>query len=414
MIISPLFDTLALLLLLLLSAFFSSSETAYFNLRKHRGNLSNKVKNIIDDPEKLLVTILTGNTFVNIALASFAAVITHVWAGKLMPTWDEELVILFEVIIVSIVVLIFGEILPKILALHNSEKIAELFKSPIRILLILFAPFVYLSNIFVKLPALLPMNKEKIFDSEEELKILTEIGEKEGTLQEEESEIIQSIFDFKDKNVREIMMPRVDMVAIDSNSSIDDVMDLISNKQFSKIPVYKENIDKIVGIIYAKDLLPYLTGSRPNISIVKLARTPFFVPETKEIDELMKDFKNKKMNIAIAVDEWGGTSGLITLEDIVEEVLGEIHDPYDTDQSLIFKQKDGSMIIDAKITIYDLQEEIDIDFPEDREYDTLAGFILDSIGDIPSIEQSLNYQNYQIIVKNIDGNRIDKVHLIKN
>ena len=128
----------------------------------------------------------------------------------------------------------------------------------------------------------------------------------------------------------------------------------------------------------------------------------------------MKDFKNKKMNIAIAVDEWGGTSGLITLEDIVEEVLGEIHDPYDTDQSLIFKQKDGSMIIDAKITIYDLQEEIDIDFPEDREYDTLAGFILDSIGDIPSIEQSLNYQNYQIIVKNIDGNRIDKVHLIKN
>ena len=310
-------------------------------------------------------------------------------------------------------VLIFGEILPKILALHNSEKIAELFKSPIRILLILFAPFVYLSNIFVKLPALLPMNKEKIFDSEEELKILTEIGEKEGTLQEEESEIIQSIFDFKDKNVREIMMPRVDMVAIDSNSSIDDVMDLISNKQFSKIPVYKENIDKIVGIIYAKDLLPYLTGSRPNISIVKLARAPFFVPETKEIDELMKDFKNKKMNIAIAVDEWGGTSGLITLEDIVEEVLGEIHDPYDTDQSLIFKQKDGSMIIDAKITIYDLQEEIDIDFPEDREYDTLAGFILDSIGDIPSIEQSLNYQNYQIIVKNIDGNRIDKVHLIK-
>ena len=210
------------------------------------------------------------------------------------------------------------------------------------------------------------------------------------------------------------MKPRVDMVAIESSSTIDDVMDLISIKQFSKIPVYKENIDKIVGIISAKDLLPYLTGSRPNISIVKLARAPFFVPETKEIDELMKDFKNKKMNIAIAVDEWGGTSGLITLEDIVEEVLGEIHDPYDTDQSLIFKQKDGSMIIDAKITIYDLQEELDIDFPEDREYDTLAGFILDSIGDIPSIEQSLNYQNYQIIVKNIDGNRIDKVHLIKN
>jgi len=395
------------ILLLLLSAFFSSSETAYFNLRKHRGNFSDKVKDIINEPEKLLVTILTGNTFVNIAIASLAAVITHKMFDK------SSIAILFEVLVVSVVILIFGEILPKVIALRNSEKLAELFKLPIKILLFLFSPFVYLSNIIIKIPTLIPMNKEKIFDSEEELKILTEIGEKEGTLQEEESDIIQSIFNFKDKNVREIMMPRVDMVAIDSSSSIDDVMDLISVKQFSKIPVYKENIDNIVGIIYAKDILPYLTGSRPNISIIKLARIPFFVPETKEIDELMKDFKHKKMNIAIVVDEWGGTSGLITLEDIVEEVLGEIQDPYDTDGSLIFKQKDNSMIIDGKITIYDLQEEIEIDFPEDREYDTLAGFILDSIGDIPIIEQSINYQGYEITVKSIDGNRIDKVHLNK-
>ncbi len=400
--------TISFLVLILLSAFFSSSETAYFNLRKHRGNFSNKVKNIINEPEKLLVTILTGNTFVNIALGSLAAIVTHHYFG------DSSSAILFEVLIVSIIILIFGEILPKIIALHNSEKLAELFKVPVKILLFLFTPFVYVSKIFTKIPSLLQMNKEKIFDSEEELKILTEIGEKEGTLQEEESDIIQSIFDFKDKHVREIMKPRVDMVAIESSSTIDDVMDLISIKQFSKIPVYKENIDKIVGIIYAKDLLPYLMGSRPNISIVKLARAPFFVPETKEIDDLMEEFKNKKMNIAIAVDEWGGTSGLITLEDIVEEVLGEIQDPYDTDQSLIFKQKDGSMIIDAKITIYDLEEEIEIEFPEEREYDTLGGFILQSVGNIPKVEEEINYNQYKIIVKSIDGNRIDKIHLIKN
>ena len=400
--------TISFLVLILLSAFFSSSETAYFNLRKHRGNFSNKVKNIINEPEKLLVTILTGNTFVNIALGSLAAIVTHHYFG------DSSSAILFEVLIVSIIILIFGEILPKIIALHNSEKLAELFKVPVKILLFLFTPFVYVSKIFTKIPSLLQMNKEKIFDSEEELKILTEIGEKEGTLQEEESDIIQSIFDFKDKHVREIMKPRVDMVAIESSSTIDDVMDLISVKQFSKIPVYKENIDKIVGIIYAKDLLPYLMGSRPNISIVKLARAPFFVPETKEIDDLMEEFKNKKMNIAIAVDEWGGTSGLITLEDIVEEVLGEIQDPYDTDQSLIFKQKDGSMIIDAKITIYDLEEEIEIEFPEEREYDTLGGFILQSVGNIPKVEEEINYNQYKIIVKSIDGNRIDKIHLIKN
>ena len=400
--------TISFLVLILLSAFFSSSETAYFNLRKHRGNFSNKVKNIINEPEKLLVTILTGNTFVNIALGSLAAIVTHHYFG------DSSSAILFEVLIVSIIILIFGEILPKIIALHNSEKLAESFKVPVKILLFLFTPFVYVSKIFTKIPSLLQMNKEKIFDSEEELKILTEIGEKEGTLQEEESDIIQSIFDFKDKHVREIMKPRVDMVAIESSSTIDDVMDLISIKQFSKIPVYKENIDKIVGIIYAKDLLPYLMGSRPNIAIVKLARNPFFVPETKEINDLMEDFKNKKMNIAIAVDEWGGTSGLITLEDIVEEVLGEIQDPYDTDQSLIFKQKDGSMIIDAKITIYDLEEEIEIEFPEDREYDTLAGFILHAAGNIPKVEDQINHDQYKMVVKSIDGNRIDKIHLIKS
>ena len=402
---------IAFILLLLLSAFFSSSETAYFNLRQHRGNFSTKVETIINNPEKLLITILTGNTLVNVAIASLAAIITHDIATEYK--WPDTLAIFVEIIVISIVILIFGEILPKVIALRNSEKFAELFKFPIRILLFLFSPFVYLSNIIIKIPNLLPMNKEKIFDSEEELKILTEIGEESGTLQEEESEIIQSIFDFKDKNVREIMMPRVDMTAIESTSSIDDVMDLISEKQFSKIPIYKESIDKIVGIIYAKDLLPYLTGSRPNIPIVELARRPFFVPENKEIDELMKDFKSKKMNVAIVVDEWGGTSGLITLEDIVEEVLGEIQDPYDTDKSLIFKQKDGSIIIDARITIYDLQEEIEIDFPEDREYDTLAGFILDSIGDIPKEEDEINHQNYKIVVKSIDGNRIDKVHLNK-
>jgi len=395
------------LFLLLLSAFFSSSETAYFNLRKHRGNFSRKVENIINEPEKLLITILTGNTFVNIALGSLAAIVTHRYFE------NSSSAILFEVLIVSIIILIFGEILPKIIALHNSERFAELFRMPVKILLIVFTPFVYISKIITQIPNVLPINKEKIFDSEEELKILTEIGEKEGTLQEEESDMIQSIFDFKDKNVREIMKPRVDMIAIDSNSSIDDIMDLISSKQFSKIPIYKKNIDKIIGIIYAKDLLPYLTGSRPNIAIIKLARTPFFVPETKEIDDLMEDFKSKKMNIAIVVDEWGGTSGLITLEDIVEEVLGEIQDPYDTDQSLIFKQKDGSMIIDGKITIYDLEEEITITFPDDREYDTLAGFILDSIGDIPQVEEEISYQEYKMVVKSIDGNRIDKIHLIK-
>jgi magnesium and cobalt transporter len=257
----------------------------------------------------------------------------------------------------------------------------------------------------------LPIQKEKIFDSEEELKILTELGEEAGTLQEEESDMIQSIFEFNEKNVREIMTPRVDMVALDSTASIDEVMDMVTDKQFSKIPVFKENVDNIRGIIYAKDLLPYLTGSRPNIPLTSISRVPFFVPETKLIDDLMKDFRSKKTNVAIVVDEWGGTSGLITLEDIVEEVLGEIRDPYDKEESPIVPQKDNTFIVDAKISIYDYEEEFEIEFPEDREYDTLAGYIFDTIGDIPKVEQKTQFLNHQFTVKKLDGNRIGKVHV---
>ena len=201
------------------------------------------------------------------------------------------------------------------------------------------------------------------------------------------------------------------MVALDSAKSIDEVMDMVSDKQFSKIPIYKENIDNIKGILYAKDLLPYLTGSRPNIPLTSISREPFFVPETKLIDDLMKDFRYKKTNVAIVVDEWGGTSGLITLEDIVEEVLGEIRDPYDKEESPVLPQKDNTFIVDAKISIYDYEEEFELEFPEDREYDTLGGYILDTIGDIPKVEQQTQYLNHRFTVKKLDGNRIGKVYV---
>ena len=190
-------------------------------------------------------------------------------------------------------------------------------------------------------------------------------------------------------------------------------MDIITNKKFSKIPVYKDSIDNIQGILYAKDIIPYLMGSRPNINLLKLARAPFFIPETKPIDHLLEDFKVKKKNLAIAVDEWGGTSGLVTLEDVVEEVMGELGDPYDSEEYSFVEIKENNYIVEGAIKIYDLEENIDVEFPDVREYDTLAGFILNSIGDIPKVEQVIDYQNYQITVKSIDGNRIDKVHLVK-
>ena len=396
--------------LILLSAFFSGTETAYFNVKIHRENVPKKVLSLLNDPRKLLVSLLAGNTFVNITIASLAAYLTHEYAQE--NQWSETVLILVEVLIVSVVVLIFGEIFPKLLAVRNSEKFAEKVYFPLKFIILILSPitavFHGISNLITKL---LPIQKEKIFDSEEELKILTELGEEAGTLQEEESDMIQSIFEFNEKNVREIMTPRVDMVALDSTASIDEVMDMVTDRQFSKIPVFKENVDNIRGIIYAKDLLPYLTGSRPNIPLTSISRVPFFVPETKLIDDLMKDFRTKKTNVAIVVDEWGGTSGLITLEDIVEEVLGEIRDPYDKEESPIVPQKDNTFIVDAKISIYDYEEEFEIEFPEDREYDTLAGYIFDAIGDIPKVEQKIFFLNHQFTVKRLDGNRIGKVHV---
>jgi len=399
--------------LLILSAFFSGTETAYFHIRKHRKETPEKVKSILDYPQRLLVSLLTGNTIVNVAIASLAAYITSNLVDEY--TWSASTLILIEVLIVSAVVLIFGEILPKMAAIKKSEKFAVKMYTPLKMMMYILYPIAQGFNLVTDLiMKVLPLKKEKIFDSEEELKMLAELGEEEGTLQEEESDMIQSIFDFKGKTVGEIITPRVDIVSLKSDESIDTAMDTIAERQFSKIPIYKDSIDNIKGILYAKDIIPYLMGSRPNVNLQTLAREPFFVPETKPIDDLMEEFKSRKTSIAIVVDEWGGTEGLVTLEDVVEEVVGEIRDPYDQEESNVFKQPDGSFIVDGSITIYDLKEETDIEFPEERDYDTLAGFILDTLTDIPQTGEHVEFNNRVFTVQTVENNRIGKVKIQKD
>ena len=404
------FYTIAIfLVLILLSAFFSGTETAYFNIKSHRDDVPAKLKDLLANPRSLLVSILTGNTLINVAIGSLAAIITY----RISP--DNQNLILLQVIVVSVVLIIFGEILPKTIAIRSSNKFANAVYYPLRFFMILLYPLTLLLNGINKFVLRLVPKEEKPFDTEEELEILAELGEEKGSLDEEESDMIRSIIKFDDKTVREIMTPRVDMLSLPSNSSIDDAMDLISKKQFSKIPIYKDNIDEINGVVYAKDLVPYLIGSRPNIKLQSISRDAYFVPEQKPIDDLLNDFKEKKISLAIVVDEWGGTSGLVTLEDIVEEVMGEIRDPYDIENSPISKLNDGSFIVDGKITIYDLEEEIEgMSFPEDRDYDTLGGLILDSLEDIPKEEEVVFHDEWRIKVLDLDGNRITKVQISKN
>ena len=396
--------------LLMLSAFFSGTETAYFHIRKHRKETPEKIKSVLDSPQRLLVFLLTGNTIVNVTIAFLAAYVTANVADEY--EWSESTLILLEVLVVSFVILVFGEILPKMIAIKNSKEFALRMYIPLKVMMFILSPiaqgFNTITNVVIKV---LPFRREKIFDSEEELIILAELGEEEGTLQEEESDMIQSIFDFKGKTVGEIITPRVDIVSLKSDESIDKAMDIIGERQFSKIPIYKDTIDNIKGILYAKDIIPYLMGSRPNVNLQTLARQPFFVPETKPIDDLMEEFKLRKTSIAIVVDEWGGTEGLVTLEDVVEEVMGEIRDPYDQEESNAIRQSDGSFIVDGSITIYDLEEETDIEFPEERDYDTLGGFILDILTDIPKTGEKVEFNNMVFTVQTIENNRIGKIKI---
>ena len=404
---------LLFILLLFISAFFSGSEVAFLNLKVHNKKIPQDILDFSKKSKHLLIGLLFGNTIINICIAFLGAYFIHYLTNQY--SISTAILLFIEIVLISLILLIFGEVIPKVFAMRNSVKFAQGVYLPLKFIFILFRPIIILfDKITILINKFIPVKDEKIFDSEEELKILTELSEEEGTLDEEESEMIQSIIEFNDKEAGEILTPRVDIIGIESSKSLDTAMDLISKEQFSKIPVFIDSIDNIKGILHAKDLVPYLTGSRPNINLLSIARAPFFVPENKHIDELLNDFKIKKTNIAIVVDEWGGTEGLITLEDIVEEVLGEIRDPFDNEQNLINKISSGIYMVDAKISIYDLQEAINISFPDDRDYDTLGGFILNRLQEIPKENDVVKFNTNIFSVVNMNENRIGKIKVVRN
>jgi len=403
---------LIIIILFCLSAFFSGSEIAFLNIKKSDKKVPSYILDIINQPKRLLIGLLSGNTIVNISIAFIGAYFIHDIAH--LYNLSSAFVSFIEIIFLSLLLLIFGEIIPKVIAIRNSLKFAESVYLPLRFMFFILSPIIFLLHKFsVFFEQVLSVKDEKIFDSEEELKILTELGEEQGTLEEEESEMIQSIINFNDKYAGEILTPRVDIIGIEASSTLDEVMDLISKEQFSKIPVYTDTIDKIKGILHVKDVTPYLIGSRPNINLLSISRPPFFAPENKPIDELLNDFKIKKTNIAVIVDEWGGTEGIITLEDVVEEVLGEIRDPFDNEQNLINKIQKNTYMVDAKISIYDLEEALNIQFPNDRDYDTLGGFILNELQSIPKKNDIIKFKNNIFSVQTVTNNRIGTIKVIK-
>ena len=278
----------------------------------------------------------------------------------------------------------------------------------------LFLPIVSIFHSFTQwLTHIFRVHKSKLLLSEEELRSLVDVGEEQGTLEQDEKEMIHSIFEFGETTVKEIMVPRIDMVCISTESEVSLLLNLIKKHMHSRIPIYKDKVDNIIGIIYAKDLLSYddkRKNTMPNLE--DLARPAYFVPEQKKIDELLREFQTNKIHMAIVVDEYGGTAGLVTLEDIIEEIVGEIQDEHDYEQPLYSKVSDNEFLVDGGMDLEEINEQLKIDLPTEEGVETVAGFLYGLFGSVPKEKQKITYNGYEFIIEKVIRRRIKQVRLI--
>lgn len=249
--------------------------------------------------------------------------------------------------------------------------------------------------------------------TEEEIHALLQVGHEHGTLEPEERKMIHSIFGFGDTSVREVMVPRIDMVTVEIETPYEEIVKIVTACGHSRIPVYREKVDDIAGMIYAKDLLA-LSGNHSNFNLEKLLRPTYFVPEEKKIDELLKEFQTEKIHIAVVVDEYGGTAGLVSMEDIIEEIVGEIQDEYDEEQPKLIHENEKTVIASGRITISELNEQINFELlPESEAYDTLAGFVFSQLGDVPDVGRNFEFDGYEFTVEEVVNKRITRIRLEK-
>ena len=405
--------------LLIISAFFSGSEVALFSLdkkkvkdlKKDHGLFNRYIFLLLEYPRRLLVTILLGNTVVNVA-ASIIAVTLALDIAKAFD-YSPEIVLLVQIVVLTLLVLIIGEVTPKLWANKYPFQFSKIVAMPLYWIGVLIYPVAkILTDVLKFFVEKVDYDKFKTAILTSELGDLADLGIEKGTIEEEEHELIHGLVSFKTISAREVMTPRVDISAIPSDADFDEMMNIITESGHSRLPLYENSLDKIIGIIYAKDLLPFLanTDHRNNLDLKKISREAMFVPESKLINELMHEFQAKNMHVGIVVDEYGGTAGLISLEDILEEIVGEIRDEYDQEENEIIKLNDTSYMIMGKVPIDELNELLNEDFSsENDDYDTVGGFIFNHAGTIPDENFSFTVNNYSFTVKEIVNKRINKV-----
>ena len=401
---------LALVLLFLLSAFFSSSETAFISLNrlriKRKIKEGNKKAELIDrmleNPQKLITTILIGNNLVNIAAASIATSIAIKVYGNLGVGIATG--------VMTLLILIFGEIVPKSFAVKNAEKIAYAMAQLLSFFEKLFYPITYvlilLTNAIIG-----KENKDIPLITEEELRTAIEVSVKEGVLEKEERDLLRNAFDFGDKTVSEIMIPRIDIVMLSSDKSIKDALNLVVKKGHSRIPVYSKDKNNIIGMIYSKDILKAVAeGKRGRVK--DLIRPVLYVPESKKLDDLLREMKQNKTHLAIVVNEYGDVEGLVTMEDLIEELVGEIDDEYDTEEIKIMKISSKEYLVSGRTTIKEINKELKLNLEESEEYDTLAGYILHHLERIPFEGEKIKINNITYVIEKMEGNKIKFVRIL--
>ncbi|MFH1102654.1 MAG: hemolysin family protein [Pseudomonadota bacterium] len=394
-------EILILIILLILSGFFSSAETALFSvsrtraqhLAKQGGYIHLLILKMKEDPHRLLTTVLIGNNLANIGAAAIATAL----AINMFSNYAVGL----STGVMTLLILVFGEVLPKSVATRNNVAIAKITVLPLYWFSILFYPI----QIFLRfIPKLTGKIKQSPGLTEEELMTFVDAVEGEGKIKEQEKMMIHNIFELDDTKASEIMTPRADMFVIDADEKFQ--LEEVIKSGYTRIPVIQGDIDHVIGILNIKDIFLHQTRCDTEIDIRKIMKKPYFVPENKKLDRLLHNFKKRKDHMAVVVDEHGGISGLVTLEDALEELVGEISDETDQDEPHIFKIDEKEWIVQGKSEIDQVNEQIGMEMPESGEYDTFSGFFLDQIGRIPKEKDELSFGNYQIIVKKMVGNRI--------
>ncbi|MDY8135053.1 gliding motility-associated protein GldE [Aquimarina sp. 2201CG5-10] len=414
-------NIVVLIILLLFSALISGSEVALFSLTptdlKDDENASKNLKiisKLLSKPKKLLATILVANNFINIAIVLLFDTLGEIYFKDLdIVLWgwfDVRFVV--EVGVVAFMILLFGEILPKIYASRNKMKFAKLMARPLGVLDWIITP-ISMPMRRVTIGIHNRLGKQKSNLSVDQLSQALELTSDTDTTIEEKK-ILEGIVSFGNTDTKQVMRPRIDIFALNKEASYKEVIPEIVENGYSRIPVYEENVDKVVGILYVKDLLPHI--NKTNFDWINLLREPYFVPENKKLDDLLNDFKNKKNHLAIVVDEYGGTSGLISLEDIIEEIVGDISDEFDDEDLIFSKLDDRNYVFEGRTSLKDLYKILQLEdssvFEDNKgEAETIAGFLLEISGSFPKRGEILMMDKYVFKVESLDNKRIKQIKL---